>query len=359
MFGLSKKTLFGIIPIVSISYFLAFSYFSPKSSYFNPEFTMLDSNITKLSLPIVYRDEYNIRLMGMEKFHPFDTEKYLHITEFLIKEKILNLDQLLKPKIVSEEQLKMVHTEKYLKSLENKADIARIAEIEALSYLPTLILKRNMIEPIKWATGGTILSSQLALKYGWSINLGGGYHHAHSKDGGGWCYFDDIMISYKLLPKEIRKVLVIDLDAHQGNGIERDKIEHGDDDIFILDMYNGRAYPNDIIAKKSINVKVELRPGTSDDEYLKKLNHSLDLVRASFKPDIIYFNGGSDILKGDPLGGLSVSPNGLIQRDEIVFKYAMDNKIPIVYVLSGGYQKSNARIISDSIINLFKKKIIN
>lgn len=363
MLTITKKMVlnkFFVIPIIIFADFLYFSQFKSEEFHnFHSDYSMLDSNLSKESLPIVYRDEYNIRLMGIEKFHPFDTEKYLHITEFLIKEKILTFDQFLKPKIVSEEQLKLVHTEKYLQSLEEKTNIVRIAETEALSLLPNFILKNNMIQPLKYATGGTILSSQLAIQYGWSINLGGGFHHAHSSDGGGWCYFDDIMISIKLLPKKIQKVLIIDLDAHQGNGIERDKLKFKNDNIFIFDMYNGRAYPFDSFAKKAIDYKIELLPKTTDGIYLEKLKDGLNHIKSSFQPDIIFYNAGSDILKGDPLGGLNISPNAFIEKDELVFSYALENKIPIVYLLSGGYQKTNAKVISDSIVNLFKKKIIN
>lgn len=148
--------------------------------------------------------------------------------------------------------------------------------------------------------------------------------------------------------------MIIDLDAHQGNGHERDFT--GDDRVYIFDMYNGYIYPNDSRAKRGISKRIELTPYTSDDVYLELLGSSLKDSLNKFQPDLILYNAGTDCLTGDPLGALDITPDGIRRRDEIVF--TIRDKIPIVMVTSGGYQRNNARIIADSILNLRHKGLI-
>jgi histone deacetylase 11 len=167
---------------------------------------------------------------------------------------------------------------------------------------------------------------ELALQYGWAIALLGGMHHASWNRGGGWCVYSDIPLAIKhlLTVDRAKKFMVIDLDAHQGNGMERDKLDNMiTEDVYILDMYNEGIYPMDDYAKQAIDVKIELYGNTGDKVYLKRLTKGLEKAFAKFQPDIIFYNAGSDILAGDPMGGLNVTLEGLIKRDELVFQYAL------------------------------------
>ncbi|CAB1315717.1 unnamed protein product [Coregonus sp. 'balchen'] len=119
-----------------------------------------------------------------------------------------------------------------------------------------------------------------------------------------------------------------------------------------MDVYNRYIYPGDGYAKRAIKRKVELDWGTEDDEYLQKVELHLEGALNEVRSDIIVYNAGTDVLDGDPLGGLAISPQGIVRRDEIVFRAARRRGIPILMVTSGGYQKKTARIIADSIINL-------
>eukprot|EP00252_Welwitschia_mirabilis_P011933 TRINITY_DN2654_c0_g1_i1.p2 TRINITY_DN2654_c0_g1~~TRINITY_DN2654_c0_g1_i1.p2 ORF type:complete len:155 (-),score=37.62 TRINITY_DN2654_c0_g1_i1:208-672(-) len=150
--------------------------------------------------------------------------------------------------------------------------------------------------------------------------------------------------------------MIIDLDAHQGNGHERDFAN--DERVYILDMYNSDIYPLDFTARSYINQRVELWSGIKTDEYLKVLDKELKVAQDAFSPQMIIYNAGTDILNGDPLGRMRVDPKGVIERDERVFAFAAKNKVPIVMVTSGGYMKSSAQVIAESIINLFEKKLI-
>jgi histone deacetylase 11 len=224
---------------------------------------------------------------------------------------------------------------------------------------------------MKLATSGTILACQLALEQGWSINLSGGYHHAKPDRGEGFCVFADIPLAIRKLPETISKVLIVDLDAHQGNGFQtifasigqseqgRSEVEYSDrPEIAVLDIYNKNVYPNDTFAKKFIRFNGAISSGTSDAEYFDILQNLLPSALQDHRPQIVIYNAGTDIFEEDPLGGLSITREGIIRRDEFVFKSCRDLNIPIAMVLSGGYTSASAEIISSSIINLHDKGII-
>lgn len=203
------------------------------------------------------------------------------------------------------------------------------------------------------------MAGKLAVDRGWAINVGGGFHHCSSDKGGGFCAYADITLAIKFLFERVEgisRATIIDLDAHQGNGHERDFLD--DRRVFIMDVYNRYIYPGDGYAKRAIKRKVELDWGTEDDEYLQKVELHSEGALNEVRPDIIVYNAGTDILDGDPLGGLAISPQGIIKRDEIVFRAARRRGIPILMVTSGGYQKKTARIIADSIINLRRQGLI-
>jgi histone deacetylase 11 len=194
-----------------------------------------------------------------------------------------------------------------------------------------------------------------AMERGWAINLGGGFHHASADDGGGFCFYSDIALGIKVLRSSTRcpeKIMIIDLDAHQGNGYERDFLQ--DESIYILDMYNAAVYPNDIKAKLAIDRNIELNSGIGDVDYLDRLSKEMELAFEDFTPGLIFYNAGTDIMTGDPLGRMNISERGIIARDEMVFSKALSEKVPIVMLLSGGYQKENAAVIAKSIHNILK-----
>lgn len=188
------------------------------------------------------------------------------------------------------------------------------------------------------ATYGTVLASFMAMARGIAINLSGGYHHACGYKGEGFCIYPDISIAIKMVKKfcKVTKVMIIDLDAHQGNGHERDFME--DDDVYIIDCFRPDIFPGDKYALKAINKELHVTPRDTDSSYLRKL----DCIRNcmdEFKPEFIMYNAGTDIMAGDPLSGLNISEKGVIARDEFVINSAFDRNIPLCMVLSGGYQE--------------------
>ncbi|XP_076469120.1 histone deacetylase 11-like isoform X2 [Babylonia areolata] len=303
--------------------------------------------------PIVYASEYNISFLGMEKLHPFDAGKWGNIIHFLKEAGMVRDDTLVIPVEASEEDLLVVHTKRYLSSLKWSMTVAGITEIPPVALLPNFIVQKKVLRPFRYQTGGTILAGKLAMERGWAINVGGGFHHCSSDRGGGFCAYADITLALRFLFERVEGVaraMIVDLDAHQGNGHERDFME--DRRVYILDIYNRGIYPHDGFAKRAIKRRVELEHFTEDKEYLSLLRKHLEGALNEFTPDVIVYNAGTDILDGDPLGNLSISAQGIIERDQIVFQKARTRGIPVMMVTSGGYMRETARIIANSILNL-------
>ncbi|KAF5917244.1 hypothetical protein HPG69_000013 [Diceros bicornis minor] len=233
----------------------------------------------------------------------------------------------------SDEDLLVVHTRRYLNELKWSFAVATITEIPPVIFLPNFLVQRKVLKPLRTQTGGTIMAGKLAVERGWAINVGGGFHHCSSDRGGGFCAYADITLAIKFLFERmegISRATIVDLDAHQGNGHERDFMD--DKRVYIMDVYNRHIYPGDRFAK---------------------LERSLKKALQEHPPDVVVYNAGTDVLEGDRLGGLSISPQGIVKRDELVFRMVRGRQVPILMVTSGGYQKRTARIIADSILNLY------
>ncbi|XP_053682424.1 histone deacetylase 11 isoform X3 [Sabethes cyaneus] len=259
-------------------------------------------------LPIVYRPEYGVTFCGLQRLHPFDAAKGEHIYKLLKAESLIKNDnEVYKPQEISTDKLLDVHTKRYIASLKWSVNVAKIAEIPPLIFVPNFFVQRNYLRPMRYQTAGSILAARCALASpagtGWAINLGGGFHHCSSDRGGGFCPYADITLIVRMLQssgKGVEKIMIVDLDAHQGNGYARDLME--DNNVFIMDMYNYLIYPRDQDAKLAIRQAVELKPHTEDREYLQKLQKHLDQSLREFQPNFLVYNAGTDILKGDPLG---------------------------------------------------------
>ncbi|XP_071984238.1 histone deacetylase 11 isoform X2 [Engystomops pustulosus] len=325
-----------------------------------PHETQLYEDIPTSRWPIVYSTDYNITFIGLEKLHPFDSGKWGKIINFLRDEKLITDDTIVTAKEATEDDLLVVHTRRYINKLKWSFVVATITEIPPLVLLPNFLVQRRVLKPLRTQTGGTIMAGKLAIERGWAINVGGGFHHCSSDKGGGFCAYADITLAIKFLFERVEgvsKATIIDLDAHQGNGHARDFMD--DKRVYIMDMFNRHIYPGDTFAKRAIKRRIELDWGTEDKEYLEKVETHVKGALNEITPDVIIYNAGTDILDGDPLGGLSISPQGIIKRDEIVFSIARSRSIPILMVTSGGYQKRTARIIADSILNLHNLGLIS
>ncbi|CAG8657398.1 11669_t:CDS:2 [Acaulospora morrowiae] len=302
--------------------------------------------------PIVYHPSYNITFWNLEK-------KYKNIHRFLIESGLFTINSFHEPSPPTPLDLEDVHSKQYLDSLNSNAKLQRILEVPFVTMLPHSLVKKKVLEPMLLQTGGSVLAAELALENGWGINLGGGFHHAHYNDGGGFCVYADITLIVKKMlsnyPDKVSRVMIIDLDAHQGNGHERD-FAH-DNKVHIIDAFNFHIYPQDRYAYSSITTPVRLTTPElkKDEKYLQSIQSAILQSFHEFRPNFVIYNAGTDCLEGDPLGSMNLSKDAILKRDELVFRTAISNGVPIVMLLSGGYQKKNAEIISTSILNIINK----
>jgi len=304
------------------------------------------AKIDSSSVPLFYAKHYNFNAYGIEKLHPFDGSKYKRIHDYLISQKLRVAADFIKPQEITEKQLLTVHTPRYIASLKESRTVARILEISILGRLPNFVLDWRILRPMRLASRGTIAACDAALKTRVAINIGGGYHHAASDSGGGFCVYSDAPIAIKALQTagKIKSALIVDTDAHQGNGFA--EVAAGLKNVYVLDFYDESVYPH---PKVDESWPVPLHARTDGPTYLKKLKELLPQAIEKYRPDLIYYNAGSDVLATDPLATMLLSPEDLIERDNFVIQTALDRKIPIAMALAGGYGKHSAMAQAKSI----------
>jgi len=308
---------------------------------------------------VVYAPRYNITLFGVERLHPFDSRKYGRAWAELRRRVGPKLaEHHLRPGgPVTDSDLRTVHTARYLDvDTRSTKYLARALELPPVARAPRWLINWRVLGPMRWATAGTILAAREALRRGGTVlNLSGGYHHASQGRGEGFSIFSDIGVAVAVLRRDNRlgmtdRILYIDLDAHQGNGVARVFAE--DRSVFIFDLYNRQIYPNDAEARRRIDHDVPIPSGYDDARYLGALRRELPRFLDGIArlpgaaPRIAVYNAGTDILAGDPLGRLSVSADGVFERDRIVLTELARRKIPCVVLPSGGYTRESYKLIA-------------
>jgi len=328
-----------------------------------------------VKIPVIYNEGYDFKFSDdLKKAHPLDGEKYSKIINSLKDEiNTLSDNNFIDPEEeITTKELLTVHSEDYLvNSLKNKSTIASIACVKELEDCDIDFLEEKLLKPMRWATKGTIVAAEMAVRYGWAINVGGGYHHAKKTTGEGFCFYRDIPLAcLKILQQDsTTKILIVDLDAHQGNGNALFLEENStlQDNIAIFDIYNDTIYPSDQEKRAkhikfnypaSKNFEADKGRWKDDSAYYGILQNELKEAICDFQPTHIIYNAGSDIYELDILGGFGISQDGIITRDEWVFWYARKYNIPITMVLSGGYHEDSYKIVGNSILNLHEKGLI-
>ncbi len=314
---------------------------------------------------IVYSSHYNIGFFGLERLHPFDSRKYGRAWKVLGKHFGSSLRRLhVRPKrAASRDELLLVHTEKYLSQLLDPKYVARALELPFVSKVPRWAVDRYILSPMRWATRGTIVAAEEALKHGFAVNLSGGYHHAKPDLGEGFSIYADAAIAVASLRKqklleENARVVFVDTDAHQGNGVCHCFID--DKRAFIFDIFNCQIYPSyDLKARNRIDCEVGITCACVDSEYQnaleRKLPGFLDSV-CNAPVGLAIYNAGTDIFADDPLGLLAISAPAILRRDLYVVNQLRLRNIPTVMVLSGGYTKQSYRLVADSVIGILEQQ---
>ncbi len=281
-------------------------------------------------LHIIYRHEYFTPLIAGNKNYSFDAMKFKKIRNELIKQKLILRRNVIKPPKISENELQLVHHSKYIQKLKNPIEVGKILGLDYLNEWDDYIL-----EYFKYITGGTVLGLELAITLGKPIiNFGGGFHHAHSDKGEGFCLFNDVAVAIEKMRnkfKNINKFLIIDLDYHQGNGNKL--FFKNDSNVFTFSIHE-ENWTNEYAVD---NLDIELPSNINDDEYLLTLKEHLIPVLEKFSPDVVIYLSGSDIYEKDTLGAFNISETGVLKRDIIVYSEIHNRKLPVLILPAGGY----------------------
>ena len=283
-----------------------------------------------MDLPVVNHQDYEAQLNDDNKF---PIKKFGELAKALIKNQIVKNFYI--PEPCSVETLKEVHTKDYINKIKNKTLDKN--EIRKIGFpLVDSVVRRSFV-----ATGGTVLATKLAVNYGIACNTAGGSHHATSNEGAGFCVFNDVAVAAKYLTSRglANKILIIDLDVHQGNG--NSEIFKNDNQVFTFSMHAKVNYP----AKKSVSdLDIELEENLEDREYIDILKNNLKYLNEE-EFDFVFYIAGVDIHYNDRLGKLKISDNGIFERDELVIDNFFSNKIPICGVLGGGYNEDFNKLV--------------
>ena len=283
-----------------------------------------------MDLPVVNHEDYFAKI-GDD--HKFPINKFGELANYLIKNKIVK--KFHKPYPCSDETLKRAHSEKYIKDIKNKTlDENGVKKIGF--PLVDSVVQRSLV-----ATGGTVLAAKLAISNRLACNTAGGSHHATFDSGAGYCVFNDVAVAAQyLLDRGLaKKILIVDLDVHQGNG--NSDIFKNNKSVFTFSMHSKSNYP----AKKSISdLDVELEDNIEDLEYINSLKSCLDQLNKE-KFDFVFYIAGVDVHFNDRLGKLKISDEGIKSRDEIVIENFFSKNIPLCGVLGGGYNKDFNKLV--------------
>jgi acetoin utilization deacetylase AcuC-like enzyme len=284
---------------------------------------ILDAIMSKL--PIVFANRYDLDL---DRSHRFPAAKFRRIGELLVEEGLADQDGFHRPGPAPVNWIAAAHDRAYVDQVVNAAVPDSIARDIGYTMTEAVAMRSRT------ATSGTIMTARLALERGLASNAAGGSHHARRAQGAGFCVFNDVAVAIKVLQAEgaTERVLIVDLDVHQGDGTA--DIFADDPNVFTFSMHGERNYPQ---RKIPGDLDIPLSDHTGDDAYLAVLKDALPGVIANHRPDLVFFNAGVDPHVDDRLGRLSLSNAGLLARNRLVIDCVRSAGLPLATVLGGGY----------------------
>jgi acetoin utilization deacetylase AcuC-like enzyme len=262
--------------------------------------------------------------------------KYEVLPEQLLHEGTLTSDNIFHPGPIDSSQVLLTHEKQYFEKLETLT--LSPVEIRRTGFP----LNKKVVDRELFIMNGTLECARYALQYGVAMNIAGGTHHAFTNRGAGFCLLNDIAIAANFLLQEklAKRILVVDLDVHQGDGTAQ--IFQHEDRVFTFSMHGANNYP---VHKENSDLDIALPDFTDDRYYLGSLQTNLHALIDRVEPDFIFYQSGVDILATDRLGKLSITREGCKQRDRIVLCAAHQNKIPLVASMGGGYSEHFKDII--------------
>jgi acetoin utilization deacetylase AcuC-like enzyme len=275
--------------------------------------------------------------------HRFPMEKYAALAQHLTQ-----LGWVIKPSPeVTLADLERVHTQHYVHTWFSGR--LNSQEERNLGFPQS----RQMLKRSLHSVGGTLAAMVQALDQGYGVHLAGGTHHAFADRGEGFCVFNDLAIgSCKALAENLAaRILIIDLDVHQGNGTA--KIFEAEPRVFTFSIHGQRNYP---FRKEKSDLDIGLTDGTTDTEYLAILHRHLPQLFEKVKPDLVFLQAGIDVLANDRYGRMNLTQEGVVARDSFVYEMCQSKSIPLVYTIGGGYQADIEVLVSAHAASLERLK---
>ena len=284
-------------------------------------------------LKIAFNKNY---IHPLDENHRFPMIKYELIPEQLIRENTCSTDNFFEPGIISDELVLHTHEDQYFQRFKNiKLSKKEIREIG-------FPLSKGLVERELTIAQGTIECTKYSIEHGISMNIAGGTHHAFYDRGEAFCMLNDqaIAANYLIKKKLAERIMIIDLDVHQGNGTA--SIFKSNPKVFTISFHGKKNYP---FRKEKSDVDIEFEDNTDDELYLKKLKKHIPTLIENFKPDFIFYLSGVDVLNNDKLGRLALSIDGCKERDKFILELCKANSIPIQVSMGGGYSELLRNII--------------
>ncbi|TPV34768.1 histone deacetylase [Paucihalobacter ruber] len=278
----------------------------------------------------------NIYTHPLPEGHRFPMLKYELLPEQLLYEGTCNQANFFEPENAEEAHIAAVHTTAYISSLKqltlDKKAIRKIG----------FPLSKELVNREEIITDGSIKASDFALQFGVAMNVAGGTHHAYTNRGEAFCLYNDQAIAARYLQRhrQINKILIVDLDVHQGNGTAQ--IFQNDPSVFTFSMHGASNYP---FHKEQSDLDIALPNGTNDTKYLSTLKNTIPRLIDDVQPDFIFYLCGVDILESDKLGKLACSLKGCAERDRYVLQTCKDLNIPVMCSMGGGYSPEIKTIV--------------
>ncbi len=278
-----------------------------------------------MDLPIIYHPDY---VAPLPPGHRFPMPKFQMLYELLLHDKVAQAEQFYLPQHPEQELIELVHTPEYIKAYREGTLDQKAQRRIGLPWSPALV-NRTLI-----AVGGTILTASLALQHGLACNTAGGTHHAFPSYGSGFCIFNDLAIASRVLQKQglVEKILIVDLDVHQGDGTAF--IFQEDKSVFTFSMHCEINFPG---TKQKSDLDVPLEEGMEDDTYLQTLASYLPDLLSEIKPDLVLYDAGVDPHIADKLGKLALTDTGIYRREMQVLTTCVGAGYPVGCVIGGGY----------------------
>ncbi|WP_422858550.1 histone deacetylase [Flagellimonas sp. S174] len=276
--------------------------------------------------------------------HRFPMEKYDLLPRQLLHEGTCIQDNFFEPVLLNDSDILAVHNEEYFQNLTQLN--LKPSEVRKIGFP----LSEELVQRERIIADGTIKGCQFALEHGIAMNIAGGTHHAYSNRGEAFCMLNDQAIGAKYLiqNKLAQKILIVDLDVHQGNGTA--EIFQKDSSVFTFSMHGKGNYP---FRKETSDLDIPLEKGTTDEEYLNQLKETLPQLLERLKPDFIFYLCGVDVLSTDKLGTLGMTLEGCKERDRFVLQSCFDNGVPVQCSMGGGYSPE-IKIIIEAHANTFR-----